>query len=200
MGNYDRKDRFYKKAKDEGRVSRSSYKIEQIQQRYKLFKKGDRVLDVGAAPGGWSDVVAKLVGEKGLVFGIDLLPLKIQMRPNIRFLQSDIYDEKTISAIKSELGQADVIMSDIAPDTSGVKFRDSFLSYEMVVRTLEIAEQFLKQGGNFVAKIFPGEEFAELKKDMQKKFERVDQYRPAATRDTSIEVYLVGIKYKKADH
>lgn len=196
MGRYDRKDRYYKKAKDEGRASRAYYKLEQIQQKHKIIKKGDFVVDLGCAPGGWLEYTSKLVGQGGCVFGIDILPIKINPVPNIHFLQGDINDEETLKLITREERRVDVVISDMAPSTSGIRFRDSFLSYELSASAFEIAKKILKPNGNFITKIFPGEEFAGFKKELEKSFKKVDQYRPPATRETSIEVYLVAIGYK----
>lgn len=198
MGNYERKDRFYQKAKDEGRASRASYKLEQLQQRYKIIKKGDNILDLGCAPGGWLEVASKLVGPAGRILGIDVLPIKTVPRVNTVFIQADINDLSVSDTIKEKLGRIDVVLSDMAPNTSGVKFRDSYLSYELANVAFQMAKKFLRGKGNFVVKIFPGEDFAGFKKEMQKCFERVEQYRPEATRKTSIEVYLVGLKYTES--
>ncbi len=196
MVKYIRKDRFYEKAKDKGFASRAYFKLEQIQKKYRIFRSGDHVADLGSAPGGWLQIAAQLVGKSGKIFGIDLLPVKIPPKENIVVVKGDIYDESVISQIKANLGHVNVVISDMAPDTSGVKFRDSFLSYELADRALEIARHVLEKGGHFVAKIFPGEEFAGFKKELQNHFEKVVQYRPEATRKTSIEVYLVGMGFR----
>jgi len=195
MGQYDRKDRFYEKAKSEGHASRAYYKIEQIQSKYQIFKTGDSVLDLGCSPGGWLEYLSKIVGNKGKALGIDILPLKIDIRPNIDFIQGDINDEGDISKVKELIGSADVVVSDIAPSISGIKFKDAYLSYELALRALDIAKEILKEGGHFVTKIFPGEELAAFKKELQSQFEKIHQYRPEATRKTSIEVYLIGKGY-----
>jgi 23S rRNA (uridine2552-2'-O)-methyltransferase len=192
----DRKDRFYKKAKDEGRASRAFYKLEQIQQKYKIFKGGDRVVDLGCAPGGWMEYISKVVGSSGKILGVDLLPLKITVRPNMFFIQEDMNNPIVAEEVLIKLGKVDSVVSDTAPDTSGVKFRDSYLSYELALGALDIAKGVLKEDGNFVVKIFPGEEFMEFKKELQKHFTIVKQYRPEATRKTSNEIYLVGVGFK----
>lgn len=196
MGKYERKDRFYIKAKASGRASRASYKLEQIEQKYKVIKRGDRIVDLGASPGGWLEVASKMVGDKGKIFGIDLLPLKIREYPNVSFIQTDVCGSEIVGVIKEELGEVDVVMSDMAPSTSGIKFKDSYLSYELALSALNIAKRVLNVGGNFIVKIFPGDEFQNFKNELVQHFEKVSQYRPEATRKTSIEVYLVGIGYK----
>ena len=195
MGTYKRKDHFYKKAKEEGLSSRASYKLEQIQKKYRIIKRGDKILDLGCAPGGWVQIASKIVGPEGMIFGIDLLPIKINLPQNATYLQGDITDAEKISRIKECINEADVVVSDMAPDTTGIKFRDSYLSYELALEALEIAGKILKKSGNFVTKIFPGEEFDQYKKVLMKHFEKVVQFRPEATRKTSIEVYLIGLKF-----
>ena len=196
MGQYDRKDRFYRKAKEEGLASRASYKLLEIQKKFKVIKRGDIVLDLGAAPGGWLQVAGEIVGEKGMVFGIDLLPLKIAIPKNVTFHQGDIRDEGSYKEFCEKNVRADLVVSDMAPNTSGVRFKDAYLSYELAKAALDITKRFLRPGGNFVAKIFPGEEFAKFKDELGLYFEKVMQYRPEATRKTSIEVYLIGLGLK----
>lgn len=196
MPKYDRKDRFYRKAKEEGKASRAFYKIEQIQQKFKILKKGDMVVDLGCAPGGWMEYISKFIGDGGRILGVDLLPVKIHIRPNMIFIQEDVTNPAMIDKIITKIGKVDSVVSDMAPSTSGVKFRDSYLSYELAMGALEIAKEILKEGGYFVTKIFPGEEFDNFKKELQKYFSKVNQYRPEATRKTSTEVYLVGTGFR----
>lgn len=196
MATYERKDRFYKQAKEEGHLSRAFYKLEQIQTKFKIIKKGDTVIDLGCAPGGWLEIASKLVGQSGRVVGIDILPVKIKNLPNVKVILGDINETKT-DQLLSYGKKADVVISDMAPSTSGVKFRDSYLSYELASAALQMAEMILVTGGNFAVKIFPGEEFASYKKGLESHFEKVFQYRPEATRKSSNEIYLVAIGFKK---
>lgn len=197
MPKYDRKDRFYQKAKAEGHASRAFYKIEQIQKKYKILRSGDKVVDLGCAPGGWIQYISKIVGKSGKVIGFDLLPLSNLNLPNVEIDIMDVTDEKLSIIIEEKIGKANVVVSDMAPSTSGVKFRDNYLSYELAMIALDVARNVLKKGGNFVTKIFPGEEFASYKKELQKHFTKVHQYRPEATRKTSIEVYLIGKDHRR---
>lgn len=195
MGQYKRKDHFWKKAKEVGYVSRASFKLEQIQEKHKILKAGARVVDLGCAPGGWLQVASKIVGKNGFVYGIDILPTKVGNLQNTKIVLGDISDRGVITEMRKEIGAADAVISDMAPNTSGVKFKDAYLSYELALSALDVAKALLKEGGNFVAKVFPGEEFQKFKKELQKNFERVVQYRPEATRKTSNEIYLIGIKF-----
>jgi len=238
---YNRKDHYYKKAKEEGFASRAVYKLEQIQSKFHVIKKSDHVLDLGAAPGGWMQVVSEWVGSQGLVAGIDLLPLKIPLKPNMRFVRGDIKIPPVPSFSKGgdsdippfakggeldippfvkggeldippfakggELDippfvkggeggfKYDVILSDMAPNTSGVAFKDAYLSYELCLMALDVAKKMLKPGGNFVAKIFQGEEVENFKKELQSCFKKVEHYIPPATREGSKELYLVATKF-----
>lgn len=196
---YNRKDHYYKKAKEEGFASRAVYKLEQIQLKFCVIKKGDHVLDLGAAPGGWMQAVSEWVGPQGLVAGIDLLPLKIQLKPNMKFVQGDVRNEfpsPLWGEGQGEGAKVDVILSDMAPNTSGVAFKDAYLSYELCLMALDIAKKMLKPGGNFVAKIFQGEEVENFKKELRACFKKVEHYIPPATREGSKELYLVAIGYK----
>ena len=216
-GTYDRKDRYYQKAKKEGLASRAAYKLTEIQFKYKIIRSGNKVLDVGCAPGGWLQSLSKMVGPKGLLVGIDRLPLKIQPSPNTVFLQKNIEEEGLALEFQKILSQGpakpsreanskslrslkgadffDVIVSDISPDLSGIPFRDIYNSYELSLKVWKLANQFLKKGGNFVSKIFPGEETNKLKVEIKKNFKRFVTFIPEATRKTSNEVYLIGLDY-----
>ena len=210
---YNRKDHYYKKAKDEGRASRAVYKLEQIQSKFKIIRKGDKVLDLGCAPGGWMEIVSEIVGKDGLVVGIDLLPLKIQLRPNMKYVQGDINDDEALNKVAAELALpknsenqksklcgyhhcVDVVISDMAPNTSGVAFKDCFLSYELCTMALDTAKKMLKPNGNFAAKIFQGKEVEEFKRDLRACFQKVAQYLPPATREGSKEIYIVATGFK----
>ncbi len=198
---YNRKDHYYKKAKEEGFASRAVYKLEQIQLKFRVIKKGDHVLDLGAAPGGWMQKACDWVGPAGLVAGIDLLPLKIQLKPNMRFKQGDVKIPPGPPFSKGgeeggEGAKVDVILSDMAPNTSGVAFKDAYLSFELCMMALDVAKKHLKPGGNFVAKIFQGEEVENFKKELRACFKKVEHYIPLATREGSKELYLVATGYK----
>ncbi|HBF13203.1 MAG TPA: RlmE family RNA methyltransferase [Deltaproteobacteria bacterium] len=192
---YNRKDYYYKKAKEEGKASRASYKLEQIQAKYRIIKKGDNVVDLGCAPGSWLEAVSDMVGSQGFVAGIDLLPIKVQLKPNMKFVQGDICDERIVGKIIPQ-GGFNIVLSDMAPNTSGLAFKDSYLSYELGVTALEFAKVALKKGGNFVTKIFQGSEVAEFRRELKKYFKRVETYVPPATRQTSKELYLVAVDFQ----
>lgn len=195
---YVRKDHYYRKAKKEGKPSRAAYKIEQLQKKLKVINKGDIVIDLGCSPGGWFLELAKMVGPKGNVIGVDVLVLRVQIPKNSTFILGDIMSTDAIDQICLRLTRdADVIVSDIAPNLSGISFRDAYQSVELASRALEICKGILKDGGNFIVKVFPGKELTDLKKAMQRSFKKVETVIPPATRKTSSELYLIGMGHRK---
>jgi len=194
---YDRKDHFYRRAKREGKASRAVYKLAELQRRFKLVKRGDAVVDLGCAPGGWLQELSPMVGGDGRVVGIDILPLTMGLPENCTFIEGDINDEGRLAEIEGLVrGKVDAIVSDMSPNLSGIAFADAYHSYELAMRALEVADRMLKHGGNFVVKIFPGEEFAGFMRELKSKFGKVNTVVPEATRKTSSERYLVGVGYK----
>jgi 23S rRNA (uridine2552-2'-O)-methyltransferase len=194
-------DRFYKAAKTEGYRSRSAFKLLQIVHKFKLIKPGDVVVDLGAAPGGWSQVARELIGDKGTVISVDLL----SMAPiaGVVVLKGDITNEETISTILEALASkerkaVDVVISDVAPQLSGNKDLDQYRSFELSTAALTIATELLKEKGNFVTKIFQSEYYPQFYKSVKIKFKDTRAYSPAATRKRSAEVYVVGKGYKQS--
>lgn len=197
MATYERKDRFYRQAKAQGLPSRASFKIEEMVQKHRLVRPGDRVLDLGAAPGGWSVILSKAVGPQGKVYAIDLEPL-VKSAANLCFFQGDIYGEAAAAWLGENLAgkKLKAICSDMSPKLTGIFFKDAYLSYELSMKALEIAKQWLDRGGNFVTKLFPGEEFPQYLKNLRNHFQTVKVFEPEATRKTSREVYVLGLGWK----
>lgn len=193
-------DRFYKAAKAEGYRSRSAFKLLQISKKFKLIKPGDAVVDLGAAPGGWSQVAHELVGEHGVVISVDLQ--QIAGIEDVVMIKGDITkEEKTVKAIKEALlskerKTVDVVISDAAPQLSGNKDLDQFRSFELSSAALNIAVKLLKSNGDFVVKIFQGEYYTQFYGSVKEKFRDTRAYSPAASRKRSAEVYVVGKEYK----
>ncbi|HPM41828.1 MAG TPA: RlmE family RNA methyltransferase [bacterium] len=197
---YERKDHFYKRAKREGKVSRAVYKLAELQKRFHLVKRGDVVLDLGCAPGGWMREVSPLVGDSGRVIGIDLLPLKTSVPKNSLFIRGDLTDEKSRKALRDASGgEASCVLSDMAPNLSGVAFADAYRSFELATLALDVCDEMLKEGGSFVVKIFPGDELENYLASLRERFAKVAMLTPEATRKTSSERYIVcqGFKNKK---
>ncbi|RLB54736.1 MAG: RlmE family RNA methyltransferase [Deltaproteobacteria bacterium] len=186
-------DRFGKQARQDGYPARSVYKLQEIDRRTQVLKKGLRVLDLGAFPGSWTMFAAKRVGPKGRVLGFDLTPFEGVLPPHAEIRQGDAF---AISL--EELGEDpfDLVMSDMAPATTGQKSLDQYRSYELVMRALAIAEEVLVPGGAFIAKIFQGGEFPDAKKAVKAAFDEVRVIKPEAVRAESYEVFLVGRGFK----
>jgi 23S rRNA (uridine2552-2'-O)-methyltransferase len=192
VGRFELKDTFYKKAKQEGFRARSAYKLQEIQQKYRAIKHGDRVLDLGCAPGSWLQVLSGLVGENGLVMGIDLLPVLPLPQKNVKTRVADI---RTLNAAEPLPGPSipsfDVITCDIAPNLSGIREVDNANITELFTAVRRILEEALKKGGTFVFKSFFSEDFKPTVKELDTLFARVSIYKPSASRGASSEVYLV---------
>ncbi len=191
MAHYERKDYFWRKAKAEGFRSRAAYKLIQLQKCYRIIRKGDRVVDLGCAPGGWLRVIAEAVGPGGRVVGLDRRPMEPFPVGNAFFVRGDIRDEQTAEEVVGWLGaRADVVTSDMAPDLSGIAFRDHHSACELVIAGMDFCKRVLKPGGVFLAKAFQGEELVGLQALMKEAFGSVKRIVPDASRKGSSEVYF----------
>lgn len=188
---YARPDRFTREAKQRGFPARSVFKLEDIDRRVRLLKKGQRVLDLGAAPGSWSLYAADRVGPSGKLLAIDLSPLAKSPPHNAVFRQGDALSIDTSDL--SLFAPYDVVLSDMAPSTTGTREADQAQSFELFMRALEIAGALLLPGGSFVGKIFMGPDFPLAKKRVKELFETERAIRPEGTRDSSFEIFIVGL-------
>ena len=188
---YNPQDSYYKKAKQEGYRSRAAYKLLELQQRFRLMRPGDVVVDLGAAPGGWLQVAAKFVGQSGKVIGIDLQPIERLREPNIIFFQGDITSPE-ISKKISELvdGKVHCVLSDLAPRLSGIRDADAARCLELNRTALTVATALLRPGGSFLAKGFVNQELHHFTLKLKKHFHSVQRTRPEATRQGSSEFYF----------
>ena len=197
MCGYKRKDHYYRRAKNEGYPSRSAYKLKELDRKEKLFKEGYRVVDVGCWPGGWSKVALERVGKRGKVVGIDLKENCLVKGENFLFLNKNVEESDCIGKALLFLGdKADIVISDAAPNTTGVKFADHARSLTLVENVLRFSYSVLREGGSFLAKVFDGDETADLVAGMTSHFRRVKRERPGATRKESFEIYLVARGFK----
>jgi 23S rRNA (uridine2552-2'-O)-methyltransferase len=187
-------DHFTRRARDEKWLARSVYKIEEIDRKYKLIKRGQRVLDLGCYPGSWSQYSTGKVGPHGEVVGIDLKRPDRFASPNFRFLEADVLN-LDFEGLKEEISPRNVVISDLAPQTSGVHIVDTSRSMELARRALVIALALLQKGGHFLCKVFEGEDIKELRIEMSRHFEEARTVRPAAIRKASREVYLLGLRF-----
>ena len=196
---YDPKDFYYRQAKKQGLRARSAFKVDEILRRHRLLARGDAVLDLGAAPGGFLQILADAVGEGGIAVGVDLEPVRNLGKPWVRTAIVDLLAPDALDRIRAlHPGRFDLVTSDMAPKTIGVKVTDETRSLELVRTALGVAEATLRPGGAFVAKVFMGGEFPGLKKELQARFDSVHVVRPQATRESSYEVYVLGKGYRGA--
>lgn len=191
------KDHYFDKAKQENYMARSVYKLEEIDQKFKVIKKNDTILDLGYHPGSWMQYSAKKVGKDGFVVGIDIRELNhaLNVLDNVRIYKKDINDVKDLA----ELGldkKVDVVVSDMAPNTTGIKSVDQIRSLQLVEMVFYHLPQFLKPGGNFVIKVFDGHEAQQFLKAQKSSFEKFQFLKPKSTRSVSKEFFVTGLGYK----
>jgi 23S rRNA (uridine2552-2'-O)-methyltransferase len=194
---YARPDRHTRAAKAAGYPARSVFKLEEIHRRYHLFKHGQRVLDLGAAPGSWTLFASQCVGPSGRVLAVDLSEISAGLPPNVLARQLDVFSAER--AVLAEFGPYNVVLSDMAPRTSGNKARDQALSYELCARALAVADELAAPDSSFVVKLFMSPEFADLKKAIVARYGECRVVRPEATRSQSTEVFLVGLRRKNLE-
>lgn len=189
-------DIYVKKAQIDGYRSRASYKLIEINEKDNLFRTGSVVMDLGSAPGGWSQIVAPIVGDSGRVIASDILPMAGIV--GVDFIQGDFTDEAVYDQILQTLGdeRVDTVVSDMAPNMSGVNTVDQYASMYLVELALDMARNVLKPGGSFCAKVFQGVGYDEYVKDVRSSFDKVMVRKPAASRPRSREVYLVAKGFK----
>lgn len=192
MARFVRKDPFYKKAKEEGLRARSAYKLKDIDAKYHLIKNGDIVLDLGCSPGSFLQVLSEMVGEQGTVIGIDILPTPALPRKNVKAIIADIR-EVDIAKVLGTLGltRADVVTCDIAPNLSGIREVDDARIEELFLSVLKVVTEVLKPGGSFIIKSFSTTVQKDITAALQKKFGKVSQYKPPASRAVSSEIFFV---------
>jgi 23S rRNA (uridine2552-2'-O)-methyltransferase len=189
-------DPYVKQAQKDGYRSRSSYKLIQLNEKDRLIRPGMLVVDLGSAPGGWSQVAARLVGAKGRVLATDIQPM--EPLKDVDFIQGDFTEESVLKQVLDSIGgqPPDVVLSDIAPNISGIDSADQATSMYLVELALDLARQVLKPKGDFVAKVFQGVGSEEFLKDLRTSFEKVLIRKPAASRSRSREVYMVAKGFK----
>lgn len=197
MGNFKVKDHYYNKAKNENYLARSIYKLEEIDQRYKILKPGMFVIDLGYYPGSWIQYTSKVIGDNGRVVGIDIQEVnkKLNGIKNVRVYQKDIFDIKDLSQL--EVDQPfDAVLSDMAPSTTGVQSLDQIRSLNLVESVFGLLPRFLKPGGNFVIKVFDSQNAQNYLKEQKKLFNEFHYLKPKSTRSVSKEFFVIGKQFK----
>jgi len=191
-----RKDQYRRLAKDQGYRARSAFKLMQLNGSYHILKKGSRVVDLGCAPGGWLQVATKEVGSAGKVVGIDLK--KVEPVAGASILEGSIEDPEMLAKISDILGaKADVVLSDLAPNVSGVWDIDHARQISLTTISLGFARRILERGGSAIFKVFEGEMLNELRVELKNNFERVILSKPSASRQQSSELYVVCLDFKQ---
>lgn len=193
---------YYRMAKKEGYRARSAYKLQQIIEKYGIVGDRDAVADLGAAPGGWSQVLVEAVGQDGVVIGVDLQ--RVKPIPGATFLRGD-FTQRTTHDKMAELlaaekrNKLDAVVSDMAPDMSGDYGTDQMRSIQLAEMALDFAQEQLRVGGHFACKVFEGTDFQQFREEVRKSFRSVYQFHPPASRRSSSEIYLVAKGFKGAD-
>ncbi len=194
MSDYKKPDYWAKKAKTDGYAARSIYKLDEIDKKFNLIKLGNNILDLGCAPGSWSQYISEKVGINGRVVGIDYKMITVNPK-NAVFIHGNFLREHNQDKIK-ELGKYDGIVSDMAPDTTGDKLTDCFGSSDLVETALDFAFIHLKIGGFFVAKIFQGGNELEIMSKLKETFETAKWFKPDSCRKKSFEIFMIASGYK----
>ncbi len=195
------KDYYYKKAKKDKYPARSVYKLEEALNKHKFIKRGDSVLDLGCFPGSWSLYASEIVGEKGIVVGVDLQAAENSPRAGgaeIIWMQQDIMEEELITRVRKIRPAFRVLISDMAPRTSGNKWADHQRSMRLVRQTLLLAEELLLPKGNYYCKAFQGEDFPAFVEEVKQLFKKVKVVKPKSSRVESREVFVLGMEFKGA--
>ena len=188
-----RKDALYHKAKQSGYRSRASFKLLELNKSYRIVRDGSKVVDLGSFPGGWSQVCLEIIGGRGRLIALDLVEMEPFRGDNYKFIRGDFRSEGMPDQCTGFLGgQADAVISDVSPKLTGIHFADYSNSVELGLATLEFAKKVLRPGGNYLVKVFPGEELKQFMAEARKCFSDVSATKPESSRSSSSEMYLVG--------
>ncbi|MBY0555253.1 RlmE family RNA methyltransferase [bacterium] len=194
---YNPRDHYFKKAKEQNFAARSVFKLEEIDQKFKILKSKQKILDLGASPGSWSQYCSQKIGSEGRILGVDLKVVTAKL-PNAVFIQADLRDlnlEQTF--IQHGFNPPfDLVISDMAPNTTGIRMTDQARSFELCELAFNIAQRFLKKDGHFVCKLFHSDQFTELRDMIKNDYKEFHAVKPDSTRKISKEIFLVGLKKK----
>ena len=200
MSNYKRKDSFYEKAKSAGHRSRAFYKLQEINNKFGILRHGNRVLDLGAWPGGWVQAAHRSVGKSGRVVGIDLRKIEDFEADNIKVIEGDVRDEENLEAALEFAGaKFDLVISDMSPKITGIREVDAVATVGCAELAFWASEQTLREGGHFVSKVFKGSETEGFVKTIRHRFNKVKRLELKSTRQSSKEFYLIGIGFKPTE-
>ena len=186
------KDHYFHKAKREGYVARSAYKLEEIDKKQRLLRNGNLVLDLGCSPGSWLQYASRKVGEKGQVLGVDLQTVNLSLPKNERVLEADIFD-LCAKDLEMNGGMVDVILSDMAPKTTGIRGTDAQRSDALNQQVLLLADELLRPQGSLLVKAFQGAPLEQLRREFSNSFAQVKLCKPKSSRSESVEIFLLGL-------
>jgi 23S rRNA (uridine2552-2'-O)-methyltransferase len=197
MGKFKVKDHYYDRAKKENFLARSVYKLQEIDKKYQVLRKGDKVVDLGYHPGSWIQYSTSLVGKEGKVVGIDLKPInkKLAHLKNLSLFEGDVFSIEQLGDLGVS-SQFDTLLSDMAPSTTGIRSVDQDRSLGLVEKVFTLLPIFLKKGGNMVIKVFDGHDAQMYLKEERVKFESFQYLKPESTRRTSKEFFVIGKGYR----
>ena len=189
------KDHYFHKAKRDGYVARSAYKLEEIDKKNRLLHQGNLVLDLGCSPGSWLQYTARKVGEEGEVLGVDLQTVRLSLPKNVKVMKADIF-EITVKDLEINGGMFDVILSDMAPNTTGIRDIDAQRSFALNQQVLWLSGHLLRPQGALLVKAFQGAPFEQLRSEFSKSFSQVKLCKPKSSRSESVEIFLLGLSKK----
>ena len=189
------KDHYFHKAKRDGYVARSAYKLEEIDKKNRLLRQGNLVLDLGCSPGSWLQYATGKVGEKGEVLGVDLLAVTLSLPKNVKVIQADIY-EMTVKDLEINGGMVDVILSDMAPKTTGIRDLDAQRSFGLNQQVIELSGDLLRPNGSLLVKAFQGGPLEKLRHEFSNSFSQVKICKPKSSRSESVEIFILGLNKK----
>ena len=194
---YNPRDHYFKKAKDQNFAARSVFKLEEIDQKLKILKPGQKILDLGASPGSWSQYCSQKIGADGRILGVDLKAVTVKLS-NASFIQADLRDLNLDDTFKEHgfTTAFDLVISDMAPNTTGIRMTDQARSFDLCDLALSVSQRFLKKDGHFVCKLFHSDDFSELREKIKNDFEKFHAIKPDSTRKISKEIFLIGVKKK----
>jgi 23S rRNA (uridine2552-2'-O)-methyltransferase len=197
-GSYERHDPLYFAAKKQGYAARSVFKLEEIDKDFSLLRTGDFVVDLGCSPGSWLQYTSDKIGTQGIIVGVDVLPVKIAVSCGFHFMKADVFEVEPECLLEflPEAKRFDILLSDMAPNTSGIKSLDQDRSMVLCEQALTIARGVVRRGGRFCVKILEGGGMNNFIKDCRDTFEEVKIRRPKGTRSTSMETYVIGLRRK----
>ena len=188
------RDHYFLKARKEGYAARSAFKLEEMDRKFGLLNKGQRVLDLGCAPGSWLQYAATRVLPEGTLVGLDLKPVEVKLPNKVRIIRKDIFQVRDEDFLQNPV--FDILLCDMAPGTTGIRSVDVQRSYELNSCALKLSNRILKPGGTLVVKAFQGEPLNRLKEEFRSCFESLKLFKPRSSRNESIEIYLLGFNQK----